>query len=196
VIGARTPADLNQHSGGIGRWLLVKTETDTEVAEKLGVSQQLVSTVCNRTKGGIITHDRVKAREYYEDNPNVGEGQEGQREKERRRTAGQTQATLTGRFRPALSPAPHADGASPPVQPGPCIRARTGNLTRTSSGRVGYRLTRRRRPGSAPRSRPGSTANTGDRRRRSSRHSRSRPDARRRRRRRPPRGPRPRRRLR
>ena len=37
---------------------LIRPETDTEVAEKLGVSQQLVTKVCNRTNGSIITHDR------------------------------------------------------------------------------------------------------------------------------------------
>jgi len=58
---------------------LIRPETDTEVAEKLGVSQQLVSTVCNRTEGSIITHDRVKAREYYEDNPGVNPAPSGGR---------------------------------------------------------------------------------------------------------------------
>jgi predicted transcriptional regulator len=38
------------------------TASDREVAEKLGVSQPLVSKVCNRINGNIITHDRVKAR--------------------------------------------------------------------------------------------------------------------------------------
>ena len=37
-------------------------ETDSEVAEKLGVSQQLVSKVVNRSNDTIIDHDRVKAR--------------------------------------------------------------------------------------------------------------------------------------
>ena len=35
----------------------------------MGVSQQLVSKVINRTNSSIIYHDRVKAREYYEENP-------------------------------------------------------------------------------------------------------------------------------
>jgi len=46
---------------------LVRTETDSEVAEKLGVSQQLVSEVVKNTTGSIIYHDRVKARQYYEE---------------------------------------------------------------------------------------------------------------------------------
>ena len=43
----------------------------TEVAEKLGVSEQTVGRVCKNFQVEIITHDRVKAREYYEDNPDA-----------------------------------------------------------------------------------------------------------------------------
>lgn len=50
---------------------LVRHETDSEVADKLGVSQQLVSRVVKDTNHSIIYHDRVKAREYYRDNPDA-----------------------------------------------------------------------------------------------------------------------------
>jgi hypothetical protein len=50
---------------------LIRPETDTEVAEKLGVSQQLVNEVIKNTTGGIIYHDRVAAREYYEKHPDA-----------------------------------------------------------------------------------------------------------------------------
>ena len=41
------------------------------MAEKLGVSQELVTDVCNDSIGTIITHDRVTAQEYYEGNPDA-----------------------------------------------------------------------------------------------------------------------------
>lgn len=50
---------------------LIRPETDTEVAEKLGVSRELVNKVVNRGNDTIIYHDRVKAREYYEENPDA-----------------------------------------------------------------------------------------------------------------------------
>jgi hypothetical protein len=50
---------------------LIRPETDTEVAEKLGVSQQLVTRVVKDTNGSIIYHDRAKAREYYGENPDA-----------------------------------------------------------------------------------------------------------------------------
>jgi len=42
-----------------------RTETDTEIAEKLGVSRQLVTRVIKNATDSIIYHDRVQAREYY-----------------------------------------------------------------------------------------------------------------------------------
>ena len=45
---------------------LIRPETDTEVANKLGVSRELVNQVIKNTNGSIIYHDRVKAREYYD----------------------------------------------------------------------------------------------------------------------------------
>jgi ParB-like chromosome segregation protein Spo0J len=50
---------------------LIRPETNTEVAEKLGVSEALVTEVCKKFTSEIITHDRVKAREYYENNPDA-----------------------------------------------------------------------------------------------------------------------------
>jgi ParB-like chromosome segregation protein Spo0J len=50
---------------------LIRPETDTQVADKLGVSQELVTDVVNRSNGTIIDHDRVKARRYYEENPDA-----------------------------------------------------------------------------------------------------------------------------
>jgi|APHM01.1.fsa_nt_gi DNA modification methylase len=50
---------------------LIRPETDTEVAAKLGVSQRLVSGVVKNRNGSIIYHDRIQAREYYEDNPDA-----------------------------------------------------------------------------------------------------------------------------
>lgn len=50
---------------------LIRPETDTEVAEKLGVDQSLVSRVVNNMNAHIIYHDRVKAREYYKKNPDA-----------------------------------------------------------------------------------------------------------------------------
>ena len=41
---------------------LIRPETDSEVAEKLGVSQELVSKVVNRTNHSIIDHERMRAR--------------------------------------------------------------------------------------------------------------------------------------
>jgi hypothetical protein len=52
---------------------LIRPETDTEVAEKLGVSRPVVNRVVNNVDVNIIYHDRVKAREYYEDNPAAGD---------------------------------------------------------------------------------------------------------------------------
>ncbi|AFH21874.1 hypothetical protein OSG_eHP11_00135 [environmental Halophage eHP-11] len=50
---------------------LIRPETDSEVAEKLGVDRSLVSRVVNNVNAHIIDHDRVKARKYYEDNPDA-----------------------------------------------------------------------------------------------------------------------------
>jgi N6-adenosine-specific RNA methylase IME4 len=50
---------------------LIRTETDTEIAERLGVTRQLVNGVVNNANSCIIYHDRVKAREYYEANPDA-----------------------------------------------------------------------------------------------------------------------------
>jgi len=50
---------------------LAGPETDTKVAEKLGVDRSLVSRVCKNIDANIITHDRVEAREYYENNPDT-----------------------------------------------------------------------------------------------------------------------------
>lgn len=50
---------------------LVRHETDSEVADKLGVSRQLVTRVVKNANHSIIYHDRVTAREYYRDNPNA-----------------------------------------------------------------------------------------------------------------------------
>ena len=48
---------------------LIRPETDTEVAERLGVDQSLVGRVVKNMNAHIIYHERIKAREYYEDNP-------------------------------------------------------------------------------------------------------------------------------
>lgn len=45
---------------------LIRPETDAEVAEKLGVSQPVVSEVIKNIDSNIIYHDRVKVREYYD----------------------------------------------------------------------------------------------------------------------------------
>lgn len=50
---------------------LVRLEEQDEVADKLGVSQPLVSGVVNDISHDIIYHDRLKAREYYRDNPDA-----------------------------------------------------------------------------------------------------------------------------
>ena len=50
---------------------LIRPETDTEVAEKLGVSRQLVTRVIRNANGGVIYHDRARAREYYGQNPDA-----------------------------------------------------------------------------------------------------------------------------
>lgn len=50
---------------------LVKIEEQGEVADELGVSQPLVSQVCDRISRNIVTHDRIRARDYYRDNPNA-----------------------------------------------------------------------------------------------------------------------------
>lgn len=50
---------------------LVRPETNAEVAEKLGVSTGLVSGVVKKFNGELIDHDRLKAREYYRDNPDT-----------------------------------------------------------------------------------------------------------------------------
>jgi len=50
---------------------LIRTETDTEVADRLGVDHSLVSRVIRNWNSPIIYHDRAKAREYYEDNPDA-----------------------------------------------------------------------------------------------------------------------------
>jgi 16S rRNA G966 N2-methylase RsmD len=62
---------------------LIRPETNKEVAEKLGVGKSTVARVFDSSaKGptlevvknsqvGVIYHDRVKAREYYEDNPDA-----------------------------------------------------------------------------------------------------------------------------
>jgi site-specific DNA-adenine methylase len=50
---------------------LIRPETDSEVAAKLGVSQPLVNGVVKNITSNIIYHDRIQAREYYEDNPDA-----------------------------------------------------------------------------------------------------------------------------
>lgn len=50
---------------------LVKVEEQGVVADKLGVSDFLVSDVVNNLGTEIIYHDRLKAREYYRDNPDA-----------------------------------------------------------------------------------------------------------------------------
>ena len=50
---------------------LIRPETDTDVAEKLGVSQELVSKVVNRSNDTIIDHERMRARRYKQDNPDA-----------------------------------------------------------------------------------------------------------------------------
>ena len=50
---------------------LIRPETDSDVAEKLGVDRSLVSQVVRNGNNPIIYHDRVKAREYYEENPDA-----------------------------------------------------------------------------------------------------------------------------
>ncbi len=62
---------------------LIRPETDTEIAKKLGVSEVTVGrvfdgsavgatvNVVKKSRAKIIYHDRVKAREYYEDNPDA-----------------------------------------------------------------------------------------------------------------------------
>ena len=50
---------------------MLLAETDTEVAEKLGVSRPVVHRVCKNIDANIITHDRVKARRYYDENPDA-----------------------------------------------------------------------------------------------------------------------------
>jgi len=50
---------------------LIRPETDSDVAEKLGVSQPMVHRVVNNIDANIIYNDRVKAREYYEENPDA-----------------------------------------------------------------------------------------------------------------------------
>jgi hypothetical protein len=41
----------------------------SEVASKLGVDRSTVTKVVKNVNGHIIYHDRIKAREYYEKNP-------------------------------------------------------------------------------------------------------------------------------
>lgn len=50
---------------------LIRPETDSDVAEKLGVSRQLVSKVVNRANDSIIDHERMRARRYKQDNPDA-----------------------------------------------------------------------------------------------------------------------------
>jgi len=50
---------------------LIRTEDDTEIADKLSVSQELVTDVFDCSIGTTIKHERLKAREYYEDNPDA-----------------------------------------------------------------------------------------------------------------------------
>ena len=50
---------------------LIRPETDSDVAEKLGVDRSLVSQVVRNGNSPIIYHDRVKAQEYYEENPDA-----------------------------------------------------------------------------------------------------------------------------
>jgi DNA-binding transcriptional ArsR family regulator len=53
-------------------WLLPDDEPDVDdVAEKLGVDRSLVSRVISNVNAHIIYHDRVKARRYYEENPDA-----------------------------------------------------------------------------------------------------------------------------
>jgi hypothetical protein len=41
----------------------IRTEDDTEIADKLGVDQTLVSEVCRNRNSPIIKHERLKVRE-------------------------------------------------------------------------------------------------------------------------------------
>jgi hypothetical protein len=41
----------------------IRTEDDTEIADKLGIDQTLVSEVCRNRNSPIIKHERLKARE-------------------------------------------------------------------------------------------------------------------------------------
>lgn len=50
---------------------LVRTETNVEVGDALGVDNSLVGRVVKDLQSQIIYHDRVKAREYYRDNPDA-----------------------------------------------------------------------------------------------------------------------------
>jgi len=50
---------------------LIRPETDTEVAEKLGVNQSTATRVLKNMQAHIIKHARVKAREYYEEHPDA-----------------------------------------------------------------------------------------------------------------------------
>ncbi|PSP87005.1 hypothetical protein BRC87_12280 [Halobacteriales archaeon QS_4_66_20] len=50
---------------------LIRPETDTDVAEKLGVDWSLVSRVVKNVNAHIIDHERLKACEYYEVNPDA-----------------------------------------------------------------------------------------------------------------------------
>jgi len=50
---------------------LIRTESDTEIADRLSVDHSLVSGVVRNWTSPIIDHDRLKARRYYEDNPDA-----------------------------------------------------------------------------------------------------------------------------
>ncbi|UXF50921.1 MAG: DNA methyltransferase [Haloquadratum phage sp.] len=50
---------------------LIRPETDSDVAEKLGVSRQLVSKVVSNANGGIIYSERIDVREIREENPDL-----------------------------------------------------------------------------------------------------------------------------
>lgn len=50
---------------------LVRTETNVEVGDALGVSEALVRGVCKNRNGAIITHARVEARDYYREHPDA-----------------------------------------------------------------------------------------------------------------------------
>lgn len=50
---------------------LVKKESQSEVADALGVDASTVSRVLKNLQAQVIKHDRLKAREYYRENPDA-----------------------------------------------------------------------------------------------------------------------------